>query len=970
MNRNVNPFLYIILIFLNVSINGFSQNYNSEKLKYENALKNNKIDSALIYANNVCTFSEKEFGNKDNKYINALNNLALFYKAIGKYEDAINSFNKVLKQKELIFTNKHPNYANTLNSIAGIYTQKGLFNNAEKLYIEAYNIYKPYILNKNDANFKLFLQNYANTVFNLGSLYYYTGKYEKSEPLMVDAYNIRKQLLGENHPDFILSLNNLAVLYKTIGNIEKADEYYKTAISLHKNKQGENNIQYSQLASNIAELNLQWGNITENKDDKIKCFKTAEEYYNIAYSTFVKINGENHPDISILLNGLFAVYNNLSLYENNTENIAKANSFLAKNIDIANQTNNINSISYINAIHAKAKSYISNNEYTKAEEILLEVLNKRDELQGKEHPDFTQTLYDIATVYYEQGNQEKALNYYSQGNDNRIKHIKTMFSFMSESEKEKFLNSTEKDFSKFYSYCVKNYANNNQLSGEIYNNVVATKGMIFNSVIELRNKINKSNNPGLSKIFTTWLEKKDMLGKLSNIDETELIKNGINIKSIEDSIIILEKQLNVTSNAFSQYYTGKEVTWKDIQNKIQENEAVVEIFNFNNFQNKHFEDTTSYYALIITKECQNPYLVYLFNDVAISKLLINPEYTTKLNPYIVVDKESKKLYRQLWKPIDNIVSNKTKLYISVSGVVNKISLPVLITEKDEYLINKYDMIFLNNTKSIINRNEENLSNQKSIALFGGIMYDVSCNKVKEESKKYNLNTSNLLTDSNCIDNTIQNIKKWDYIEGTLIETSDIELDLKNNGWKTSFYSGDNAIEESFKQTSLHSPSVLHISTHGYFINKKDKTNNIKNKFGNSSNRLFHSGLIFSGGNRTWTGGQLPNNVDDGVLTAYEVLNMNFSSTDLVVLSACETGLGDIKSGEGVYGLQRSFQIAGAKSVVMSLWEVPDKETIELMKLFYKYWLEEKSKHNALRKAQIELSKKYKPFYWGAFIMIE
>ncbi len=963
---------YLFLAFIIYFVSVFSQNYNSEKIKYENSIKVNKIDSAIVYAKKVCVFAEKEFGTKDSKYLNAMNNLAMLYKAIGKYDDAISTFNIILKQKEVQFTNKHPNYANTLNSIAGIYTLKGMYLNAENLYIEAFNIYKSSISNKNDPNYKLFLQNHANTVFNLGSLYYYAGKYDKSEPLMVESYNIRKQLLGDSHQDFILSLNNLAVLYKTIGNIDKAEELYLIAFNIHKNKYGENNIQYSQLAANIAELNLLKGNSIDNKENKLKYYKVSETYFNIAYNTFVKINGESHLDIIVLLNGLFATYNNLSLIENSEDNLTKANLYLTKSIELTEGTNNTNSLLYVNTIHSKAKTYISKSDYTNAEVLLMKVLEKRAEIQGIEHPDYTQTLYDLATLFYTIDNKEKALLFFSKANINRIKHIKTMFSFMSESEKEKFIALTNSDFATFYSFCVKNYPNNKSFSGEIYNNVIANKGIIFSSIIELRNKISKSNNSTLSKYFESWLEKKDLYGKLSTISESELTKNGINIKSIEDSIIILEKLLTVNSNEFSNFYTTKDVTWKEVQSKLLDNEAVIEIFNYKTYQNKHFEDTMSYYALVITKECTSPYLIYLFNDDVISKLLVNPQYTTKLNPYILLENESKKLYSLLWQPIDNVVNSKSKLYISVSGIVNKISLQVLLNDKNEFLIDKYDLFFMNNTKNIVDKtSSKNQITTKSIALYGGISYDVNCAKVVEVSNKYKIKTkSNFIIQNDCVDSNISSIKKWDFIEGTLVETSDIELELKNKGWTTYLFNGAIANEESLKNYSKKSPTVLHIATHGYFINKTDAQSSIKNKFEASNNRLFHSGLIFSGGNRVWTGGRNPSSVDDGVLTAYEVMNLDLSSTELVVLSACETGLGDIKSGEGVYGLQRSFQIAGAKSVIMSLWEVPDKETIELMKLFYKYWLEDFDKHNALKKAQLELSKKYKPFYWGAFIMIE
>ena len=212
--------------------------------------------------------------------------------------------------------------------------------------------------------------------------------------------------------------------------------------------------------------------------------------------------------------------------------------------------------------------------------------------------------------------------------------------------------------------------------------------------------------------------------------------------------------------------------------------------------------------------------------------------------------------------------------------------------------------------------------------------------------------------------------------------------LTKSGLKPETRKGFAATEEAFKnvgKTGI-SPRVLHIATHGYFFpNPKSSTKNdaADPVFKTSDHPMIRSGLILAGGNQAWkTGKPFKPGMEDGILTAYEISQMNLSNTELVVLSACETGLGDIQGNEGVYGLQRAFKIAGAKNLIMSLWQVPDFQTQELMTAFYKKWLpaaaeakagktEKMSIREAFRAAQKEMREKYQhPYFWAGFVLVE
>ena len=210
------------------------------------------------------------------------------------------------------------------------------------------------------------------------------------------------------------------------------------------------------------------------------------------------------------------------------------------------------------------------------------------------------------------------------------------------------------------------------------------------------------------------------------------------------------------------------------------------------------------------------------------------------------------------------------------------------------------------------------------------------------------------------------------LPGTKIEIDGIAKILKTAGYAVTQREQKLATEANLK--AVKGPSLLHIATHGYFLVDSDvkgsamgvDAENAKN------NPLLRSGLILAGApdpNKEQTSVDLQSN-DNGILTAYEAMNLDLEGTDLIVLSACETGLGEVKAGEGVYGLQRSFLVAGANALIMSLWKVDDEATQMLMTNFYTNWTKGGNKLKAFKQAQLQLMAKYKePYFWGAFVMM-
>jgi CHAT domain-containing protein len=217
---------------------------------------------------------------------------------------------------------------------------------------------------------------------------------------------------------------------------------------------------------------------------------------------------------------------------------------------------------------------------------------------------------------------------------------------------------------------------------------------------------------------------------------------------------------------------------------------------------------------------------------------------------------------------------------------------------------------------------------------------------------------------------------WSPLPGTAKEIGTLQQLFAGKGINVATVNGVNATEDAFKLLDNRSPSIIHLATHGFFLpdptfkQLKTESDLTGNNYAISEEPLMRSGVVMAGANKAWSGEKTAPGAEDGILTAYEIAQLNLSNTKLVVLSACETALGDLQGTEGVFGLQRAFKIAGVKNLVVSLWQVPDKETAELMGLFYNNLLSAQPVRDAFYNAQKEMRSKYPPFSWAAFVLVE
>ena len=267
----------------------------------------------------------------------------------------------------------------------------------------------------------------------------------------------------------------------------------------------------------------------------------------------------------------------------------------------------------------------------------------------------------------------------------------------------------------------------------------------------------------------------------------------------------------------------------------------------------------------------------------------------------------------------------------------------------------------------------------SAVLYGNLLYDVDSTTMVAESRTYRQEDNYVASRGFVQDSTMRD--GWNRLVATNTEINSIAMTMQACGIEPTIYKLETGNEESFKALSGKKTPIIHLATHGFFYKDEEaKTKPFfetldmnKNNYA-LDNSLKRSGLILAGAQKAWLGEPIPDNVEDGVLLAEEIATMDLTGTDLVVLSACETGLGEITS-EGVFGLQRAFKKAGVQTLIMSLWKVDDNATSLFMRTFYKQWLGGKSKHAAFLDAQAAVreckeSDYSNPYYWASFIMLD
>ena len=943
--------------------------YKDDRLLYARSM----LSLSLCYSD-LCNFSKaivlcnkaigvsKERGN-NTVLRSSYDGLSRIYFAMGKYQEALDNSLKALEISETIGEYGSDAYMTILNNLSILYNNLAEYDKAIELQEKSL----ARIINKHGGA----SVNYATGLSNLASTYFNRGDFFKALDLYKQSYEIREA--SNDYVGCITSLDGISLLFEELGELPKALKYSKEAMEYCERIFGRDNPMYARCLSHLAGVYGSCGNADRAIEYELQSLKIRE-----------RLLGNKHPDYSKSLDNLATYYYSLNKYEKAIEyceislnitdsiygqqnpqyavSLGNLSEYIACNgqieraIQLREKAMSINhkyygeqSIYYAIDLENMANYLSSIGKYEQATRNYMAALDIFKKMVGKNHPDYIQALENLSSCLEAQGIYRDALYYREESISRRRMEALRTLPDMTEENRESFWTTIKSKFLTSYPRLLY-YYNTNDYS-QLYNAILFSKGILLNANIQLFRLISESGDSILINEYMKLKNDRSIINKISSN------LYGFQPMNVLDSLqkVVEERELLIVNKVkeYGDFTKNVNAQWTEIKEKLSEEEISIEFLRI-----PIKNDSVMYAALTLRKDDKSPKLVTLFEEKQLKNISDTLCY------------QSEDMARLVWGPLFPELQGVKNIYFSPSGALYNIGIEYLPGMED------YNIYRLSSTRELVNKRDINENNHA--VLYGGLDYDAKLHTLSQSESRARF-------DEKFVDHSDVRSMKYrggqEKLTHTLDEVEQIERELNNNQWVCLLDTLSLGTEESFKSLSGTKINTLHIATHGFYYTPEE-SDNIgysfllpNNQMSAEDKSLSRSGLLMSGANHILDGDSIPEDVEDGILTAKEIADVDLQGLDLVVLSACQTGLGDISQGEGVFGLQRGFKKAGANSILMSLWEVNDEATQILMTQFYKNLVSGRSKRQSLRSAQKYL-RKYnrgqfdKPEYWAAFILLD
>jgi CHAT domain-containing protein/Tfp pilus assembly protein PilF len=939
------------------------------------------INLALIYqsmgdyarAESLCRQASEVFkttlGETHPAYAQSLNNLAELYRSMGDYAQAEPLYRQALEIRKKARGETHPDYATSLNNLAGLYQTMGDFARAESLFLQAKEIWQKSLGETHP--------DYGMSLNNLGLLYEAMGDYAKAEPLYRQALEICQKALGETHPNYGASLNNLAALYKSMGDYARAEPLYRQATQILQKALGDKHPSYATGLSNLAGTYFDMGD-----------YARAEPLYVEASEAIKTALGESHPEYARSLNNLAGLYESVGDH-------AKAEPLYRQALEIRKKALGETHPDYATSLNNLAALYQVMGDYAKAEPLLRQALEIKKKALGETHPDYATSLNNLAALYHAIGDSARAESHYLQSAEvmkkalgethpnyaTSLNNLALMHRFMGNYAQAERCSRDSLSISRQNLELTALVQSERQqiamlervrhhlhflidLAAEApahgpaaYDEVLAWKGIVLGRQRAMRAAGRSSEvAPVLEELRDTATELATLSFGIPSRQQAQAWKRQIAQLSAKKEE--LEQKLAVASKAYRDAL--KPVTLADLRAALPKGAALVDFIQFQHTTRRSKEHGGG----LTVEQRIGVFVVRSVGEVQFLDIGSATFIATAIDAWRAgqgysaeAQKAAQTLREKIWLPIEVHLNGVTTVFICPDQDLGKLPFAALPGKTPgTYLLQECALVVVPAPQAVLWSKETRPAEDRlqSLLVVGGVDYD---RKMKLDSAPLpKLAIQGLAPrvdrDAGSAFQPIPGTQEEMIAIGALFKAS-------HGGVAAMMIGGEKASQQAVIQ-SARDHRYLHLATHGYFAAARFKSamdrdiNDVR-----SGQMAFVSQQSISGYNPgllsglALAGANEPTDEDDGIWTSSEVEALNLGNVELVVLSACETGLGKTAGGEGLLGLQRAFQVAGAGTVVASLWSVPDQATKALMVRFYEnLWQKEMGKLEALREAQL------------------
>lgn len=941
----------------------------------------------------VCQIFESVLGGKHPDYATSLNNLGGVYDSMGNYADAERLYQLALDIRDEVLGQQHPDYASSLNNLAGLYEAKADYRRAEPLLKRAL-----------DIHVNVFGEQHVTSAIclgNLASLYNSMGLLARAEPLYKQSLRIKKSLLGEQHPSCARTLNNLAGLYERVGEYAKAEILYKKVRGILKTGLGEQHPVYAASLCNQAALYRSLGDdaqaeqlykraarVFESLDEPpphyIVClvglgglyvdagdYPAAEPLFKRAALTAKSIFGERHPDYASSLNSLATLYYSMG-------DSVRAVPLLEEVVAIVKSTAGDRHPHFATCLINLAVVYESLGDFDKAEALFKQALDIVTSVFGSQHPDYASGQYSLASLYEIKGDYAQARPRAAAALRAQLatgtRTIPALSGAQSRAWTARNAHYTYRALS-----CLRE--SSKRESSEAYSVVWETK--LLASRLRVGRELLPDASPKAVRVFARLRDARLKLARVVSAaperDQEDSYQKRLAVLSRQKEE--LEKELAALNPASMRELAIRDATIAELIERLPEKVAVVDFVSVedpycvNTQVELTGEDgrkekrtvkrelaTRVYDAFVVRRDGrQSTTWVELGSAEPIEQAISDWRQELTAVPVRARDSGAANTLRGLvWDKLEPHLRGVNAVVIVPDGALHRLPWAALPGRKpNRYLVHDYALSTASSGQQLFAvLADPPVETQSNLLVVGGIRYDqrpVS----QDQSVPHTVRGRTLDSVAN----------KWAFLQGAGQEVRTV-ADLWADRGAVSTLEETRASESTVAQL-LPQYRFVHLATHGFFdvkgevyaVNLRSQSPFEAARLGTRlqssvayRNPLLMTGIVMAGANVPPQKDELGLPIgDDGILTAEEISGLDLRNTELVTLSACETGLGDVAAGQGVYGLTRVLHQSGVRSALTSLWKVDDSATRELMKQFYtNLWVKKLSKVEALRRAQIHM----------------